>query len=434
MNCRWVSKKSISNSGIKWVLLSTILEWCDFGEKIVSSYLFNNLKYLNKNVCPISAFEFPLYTDMNWITGEFYHTNDIPFSLLNANISQRDTYILLPRIVLRYFNYIDTQEYINQLANKSTALLKQKSKQKSSSSLSTYIPYAPEEEIAAILSLSLGIRIKAGNKNREFSINLNNGTNYFGSVLNIQAHLNPSPINLFNNYPIVPNAVRFQAKKCSVCLNDSKACFEHIFKIKDLKKYSSVIRAAKLYSDALWLSEKEPQLSWILLVSAIETAADASGNSQKNSNDLLQKFYPDLAEVIDKCGNHNAKIKAKVSEILYLPATKKFVEFITEHYPKPKINDDVPEIYRVNWEEFEIILKKIYELRSKALHSGQPFPDPMCEQPFKSINNNIIMAEKPLIGPEFLGESILDTENKPLLLWKFEDIVRNSLLNWINTF
>jgi len=31
-------------------------------------------------------------------------------------------------------------------------------------------------------------------------------------------------------------------------------------------------RAARLYQDALWLAESEPNLSWLMLVAAVETA------------------------------------------------------------------------------------------------------------------------------------------------------------------
>jgi hypothetical protein len=35
----------------------------------------------------------------------------------------------------------------------------------------------------------------------------------------------------------------------------------------------ALIRAARLHQDAVWIAEQEPELAWLMLVSALETGA-----------------------------------------------------------------------------------------------------------------------------------------------------------------
>lgn len=66
------------------------------------SDLFENFEKFRTNQELISIYEFPLYTDNPWITGAI---ESEPISLLNPVIHNNKG-IFLPRIVLRYFNYI----------------------------------------------------------------------------------------------------------------------------------------------------------------------------------------------------------------------------------------------------------------------------------------------------------------------------------------
>jgi hypothetical protein len=67
--------------------------------------------------------------------------------------------------------------------------------------------------------------------------------------------------------------------------------------------------------------------------------------------------------------------------------------------------------------------------------AGQPFPPAMCEHPFlRHTKRATKILEKPISGLSFIGETVIKPEDQPILLWKFEEIVRKSLLKWLLTF
>lgn len=200
-------------------------------------------------------------------------------------------------------------------------------------------------------------------------------------------------------------------------------------KIKDKLNYAALIRAAKLYSNVLWLSESDPESAWILLVSAIETAANCWKKSKYNKIALFMEQHHDLAKKIkNHCGDSVLK---SVATIVNLTATKKFIEFIKHFNGKPRKDRTIPRVGKANWNEFDSILKKIYDLRSLALHTGQPFPPMMCETPYINTDNKVRIIERPIGGLIFYGETVIQPSDQPLMLWKFEQIVRKSLLKWM---
>src|SRR5207244_5033914 len=64
----------------------------------------------------------------------------------------------------------------------------------------------------------------------------------------------------------------------------------------------ALIRAARLYQDALWVVESEPELSWVLLVSAIEVAAGQWRSAQDNPLERLRASRPQLEELLKPYG------------------------------------------------------------------------------------------------------------------------------------
>lgn len=97
--------------------------------------------------------------------------------------------------------------------------------------------------------------------------------------------------------------------------------------------------------------------------------------------------------------------------------------------------------YLINWENFDEILKKIYNYRSCALHSVGvgAFPQEMCNPPYASfLDENQGTLKTVEIERQWVGEAIygrgkvkVKQEDAPMNLAKFEQIVRSSLLKWI---
>jgi len=66
------------------------------------------------------------------------------------------------------------------------------------------------------------------------------------------------------------------------------------------KDQIALIRAARLYQEAIWVADADPDLAWLLLVSAIETAADRWDQARLSATDRLRDSKPLLVEAVEK--------------------------------------------------------------------------------------------------------------------------------------
>jgi len=190
----------------------------------------------------------------------------------------------------------------------------------------------------------------------------------------------------------------------------------------------ALVRAARLYQDAIWIAESEPNLSWVMFVSAIETAAGHWRSAADPPVDRLKASKPDLARLLEEAGGEELALKVANQISDYMGATKKFVDFALEFMPEPPIQRP-SESFQHPWEQrvMKESLRKIYDWRSRALHSGTPFPFPMCEPPYRDGNE---FAEKPMGLATMAGSAVWVIKDTPMLLHTFEYIVRHVLLKW----
>ncbi|HDT0536958.1 TPA: hypothetical protein ACRR1E_003098 [Klebsiella quasipneumoniae] len=223
------------------------------------------------------------------------------------------------------------------------------------------------DEIAALSSLLLGVRFHASSFTRHFDYS----TGEFGYP---QADYSlPPSLSFKNNIPIVPSASKQIDIGILKNLNKSHLITE--------KNFNYLIKSARSYQNALWICESSPNMGWLLLVSALECAADQWAKSKSSREERFKQAKPDLYEQLDTNEfRHLIPIIAKEFSTSF-GATKKFIDFCTHFLPdEPEIR---PKTGKIDWdiESLSVIFKKIYDYRSKALHGGQPFPEPMCSHP-----------------------------------------------------
>jgi hypothetical protein len=274
------------------------------------------------------------------------------------------------------------------------------------------------DEIAALVSLCLGVRVKAADESRRFD----NQGDPLGRPQTFRVRGEPT-MNLDDRRLKLPNAV-------------GPHSLENLSPIKLLPMLSReeaivVIRAARLYQDALWVAESEPALSWLMFVSALEAGANMWHQGEETPVAKLKASKPSLFGILENTGIEGLT-ESVAKEIAHsLGATNKFIKFVMEYLP------DAPDKRPLEWAQIswtrksiKIALGKIYGYRSDALHGGIPFPGPMC-------NGEMIigdcMAEKPPgLACATLGGVWL-AEDTPMLLHVFEYIARGVLINWINS-
>jgi len=193
---------------------------------------------------------------------------------------------------------------------------------------------------------------------------------------------------------------------------------------------TSLIRAARLYQDGLWLCESEPSMSWLMLVSAVETIANCWRSSQDPAVARLRASKSAFVEYLENLGVTGLIERVAEEFSDSLGTTKKFTDFLLEYMPEPPATR--PELFgQVEWSELNLkkIMRLVYSYRSKALHDGQPFPAPMCESPVMFGGDSPPMERPIALASSGMGGTWL-AKDIPMFLHTFEYIVRKSILSW----
>jgi hypothetical protein len=102
----------------------------------------------------------------------------------------------------------------------------------------------------------------------------------------------------------------------------------------------ALVRSARSYQEAVWIAEGDPQLAWLLLVSAVETAANQWWNSRdrtadRSSSESLRDAMPDLASLVETSAG--SAVLDEVARHLgpLIKSREKFVRFLTAFCPEP---------------------------------------------------------------------------------------------------
>jgi len=145
----------------------------------------------------------------------------------------------------------------------------------------------------------------------------------------------------------------------------------------------ALVRAARLYQDAIWVAEAQPELAWLLFVSAIEVVATQHQVESNVPADLLQAAYPDLYTTLARAGSGTLVAECADHLARLLRATQRFLKFTLDFLPPEPPRPDKQQVDLIPWKPQTLrpILSRIYEYRSRALHDGIPFPKPMCDAP-----------------------------------------------------
>jgi hypothetical protein len=274
-----------------------------------------------------------------------------------------------------------------------------------------------QDEMAALIALCLGIRLKSGGETRSFDIEGDpKGRPYSFSFI-------PDPVvPLAHKRPILPSIIGTHSLDSALLISKLPTL--------SVKDAVALIRAARLYEEAVWISDTSPEMSWLLLTSAVETIANRWKEVKETPLEQLRNSRPKLEQILQEKGDEEF-VKKVADEIApYMGATKKFTDFIVKFLPSEPQQRPVP-FMQFTWTESNIrkALKKIYNYRSQALHGGKPFPAPMCQAPM-TVGDSDIFAEVPLGLATSSRGSTWIAKDTPILLHMFEYIVRHSILNW----
>jgi len=346
------------------------------------------------------VYEYPLFSDAH-ITGEV--ANGLgPYSFLNAVPVSSGPGIVNAPIVLRAVFYLG--EYRPDMSKTDESL---------------YHGGTLVDEIAALASLALGVRIRAGGETRRFEP----GKDPFGRPCAWNDEPRPV-VRVRRNHLVLPSVTGTHSLDPLKTLKS--------IPLIDPARYVSLIRACKFYQDALWVAESEPNLAWLMFVSALETAANDVYETNASADERLRDSKPDLATLLEQHGGH--QLVTQVADMIAhtFGATKKFIDFTMQFVPDPPPQRPEQDWLCVKWEKksLKTILNSVYGYRSRSLHAGLPFPAPMFEAPFRFAADTP-PSEVPLTGlaSHFRGGTWMPKDT-PINLHCFHYIARGVLLKW----
>ncbi len=276
-----------------------------------------------------------------------------------------------------------------------------------------------EDEVAALVALIFGARIIAGPVTREF-----------------EDHGDPlgrPRTHSAGRLPAQPPRVR--AAQIPMLLGQRDLREIELFATVPemaVETVSALVKSARSYQQALWLSDTAPELAWLLLVSAIETAAGHWDMVELSPVERLELSYPRIVHCLREKADENLveDIAAEMRKVI--GATSKFRGFCRRFKPDPPA--DRPQYGRFDFDDasYSVAIAKIYDYRSRALHGGTPFPHPMCMPPMAYGGEGRVEERPTGLAASSYSATWL-AEDLPMYLHTFAYITRGVLLNWWGT-
>lgn len=342
-----------------------------------------------------SAFELQLYSDAH-LTDEVV-TGAGPYSFYNA----------LPAMAIGTFTHVLTLRVEVHVAASSLDL--------SHTDTSRYHGGWLADEISSLAGLLLGVRLRAGRVSREFRGDDSRGRPW------ADTDTPASPLPRLHRGWIVPRA--HGTNNIRMALLPLFATYHQLSPTQAV----TLVRAARLYQDAMWVVESEPELAWLLLVSAVEVVATQYQVATQQPEEILRLSLPNLHAAIDRAGGAELLSECAGHLSRLLRATQRFLSFIQQflpHEPQRPAQNVVPISWE--WPSLRKALSQVYDYRSRALHDGIPFPMPMCNPPMLGGFHH----ERPSGLAAGTNEAAWISGDLPMLLHVFEHIARGAILNW----
>ena len=272
-----------------------------------------------------------------------------------------------------------------------------------------------DEEVAALLSLTLGARCRSGGLTRYW---WGEDSDPLGSPAEFHHRPPFLPPPEPELAPMIPNVAR------EVNLETARALLATYPELSE-KDASALVRAARLYQSALWIADGDPNLAWLQLVSALESVAIRATRDRRRAFTRLSEAWPELAEVLAKAPE---AVRDDASKLLAIQvkATNRVIALVRNYHP-PAPASRPAEWARVDWDALPDLVHRVYRWRSRALHEGVPMPAPMCTPPSivgGTPEEGGVSGGYGAAGASWIGSDV------PMMLHTFAHAVRGSILLW----
>lgn len=143
------------------------------------------------------------------------------------------------------------------------------------------------DEIAALISLELGVRLRFAGMRQSSGIRYPDEPARPPFVLEVARLSRPGARNM----ELLP-AVR--QRPASLDQVELLSSFPHL----DESSQTELVRAARSYSDAIWWANEDPNQAWLQLVTAVETASKCRQMVSASADDLVKMHWPQLWDAL----------------------------------------------------------------------------------------------------------------------------------------
>jgi hypothetical protein len=347
--------------------------------------------------------ETPLYTSAR-VTGEASEGLG-PYRLMWAAPYSTDD----PALILVAGDHLDPSDMRPELRTNTTG----------------YTGLQRTDEIAALLALALGVWVAAGGSTRDLDETPDGPRwRYSGDSARPRRYAPP----LHTGLPLARQRVLIQPLEVNVT-EATKPGLLSGFPTLSPDAATALVRSARMYRDAVWIAEQEPQLCWLLLVCALETAAVYENVTLSSPTDILRKAKRKLYNRLKQCTPPMHEFAAKELSRL-LDSQARFVALVRRFLPSPPASRP-PVEWQIDWSEPSLvsIMLKIYEHRSAALHNGTAFPATMASAPMRFGDWQAPAERLPGLAVQTLG-GVWNKSAVPMQLHTFEYLTRGVLLRW----
>src|SRR5882724_1789018 len=222
----------------------------------------------------LSAFELQLYSDAH-LTDEVV-TGAGPYSFYNA----------VPRS-LGTFRHVLTLRVEMHVADSTPDF--------SRTDTTRYHGGGLADEISSLAGLLLGVRLRAGDMSREFLGDDPRGRPWADTTIPVLPLPRLHLPGLFGGW-IVPRA------HDSMNIRQALLPLFETYHLLRREHAVALVRAARLYQNAMWVVESEPELAWLLLVSAVEVVAVEYQQATQQPEEILRLWNRPLYDAIERAG------------------------------------------------------------------------------------------------------------------------------------
>lgn len=272
------------------------------------------------------------------------------------------------------------------------------------------------DQLAALLSLALGCRMRSGGVLRQGTAA--DETSARWTLVDHRAPVLIPP----RHAPMLPAIAGERS------LAESEGLLDR-FARAPAASAAALLRAATHYADAVWWADAEPRLSWLKLCSALEAAAFHLA-AIDDPMEALERVRPDLHRELKKAGCDLCLeiVARRLSKTMGVGA--KLRRLVEDHAASAPTTSARREPFDFDDEALDGIpdaIALIYEHRSRELHEGVPIPDPLCQPPWPIDGS--LLKRPPGLAYSSQGGS-WPAHRLPMNLQFFESVSRRILLTW----